>query len=52
MNISHLIAQIYEALVPLDGQVNHNALGYIRRAYSTFENWWKEHDELQRRCFH
>lgn len=46
--VSHK-TQIYEALVPLDGQVNHNALGYIRRAYSTFENWWKEHDELQRK---
>lgn len=41
--------QIYETLVPLNGQVNHNTLSFIRRAFVALDNWWSEHDELHRR---
>ncbi|KAL9711889.1 hypothetical protein Ac2012v2_004962 [Leucoagaricus gongylophorus] len=41
--------QIYETLVPLNGQVNHNTLSFIRRAFVALESWWSEHDELHRR---
>jgi hypothetical protein len=41
-------AQIYETLVPLNGQVNHNTLSFIRRAFVALDNWWSEHDELHR----
>ncbi|EKM80953.1 hypothetical protein AGABI1DRAFT_71600 [Agaricus bisporus var. burnettii JB137-S8] len=40
--------QIYETLVPLNGQVNHNTLSFIRRAFVALDNWWSEHDELHR----
>ncbi|KAG2015545.1 priB protein, variant 2 [Coprinopsis cinerea AmutBmut pab1-1] len=41
--------QIYETLGPLDGQVNHNTLSFIRRANVALDKWWTEHDELHRK---
>ncbi|KAF9012314.1 hypothetical protein BDQ17DRAFT_1232266 [Cyathus striatus] len=41
--------QIYETLAPLNGQVNHNTLAFIRRANVALDKWWQEHDELHRR---
>jgi len=32
----------------LNGQVNHNTLSFIRRAFVALESWWSEHDELHR----
>ncbi|KAF8658282.1 hypothetical protein AX16_002056 [Volvariella volvacea WC 439] len=40
--------QIYETLVSLNGQVNHNTLAFIRRANVALDKWWQEHDELHR----
>ncbi|KAG6874460.1 hypothetical protein C0995_010368 [Termitomyces sp. Mi166 len=40
--------QIYETLVPLGGQVNHNTLSFIRRAMTALEKWWQDCDELHR----
>lgn len=38
--------QIYETLSPMDGQVNHNTLAFIRRANVALDKWWHESDEL------
>jgi hypothetical protein len=39
-------ANIYETLAPLNGQVNHNTLAYIRRANVALEKWYADCDEL------
>lgn len=41
-------AQIYETLSPLNGQVNHNTLSFIRRANVALDKWWADCDELHR----
>lgn len=41
-------AQIYETLAPLNGQVNHNTLAFIRRANVALDKWWNDCDELHR----
>jgi hypothetical protein len=41
-------AQIYETLSPLDGQVNHNTLAFIRRANLALDKWWQDCDDLHR----
>jgi hypothetical protein len=41
-------AQIYETLAPLNGQVNHNTLAFIRRANVALDKWWSDCDELHR----
>jgi hypothetical protein len=41
--------QIYETLAPLNGQVNHNTLAFIRRANVALDKWWEDCDELHRR---
>ncbi|KAF8530530.1 hypothetical protein BU17DRAFT_35754 [Hysterangium stoloniferum] len=38
--------QIYETLSPLDGQVNHNTLAFIRRAHVALDRWWSDCDQL------
>lgn len=38
--------QIYETLIPLNGQINHNALGFIRRANDALDAWYATHIEL------
>ncbi|KZT29220.1 hypothetical protein NEOLEDRAFT_1057246 [Neolentinus lepideus HHB14362 ss-1] len=40
--------QIYETLSPLNGQVNHNTLAFIRRANKALDKWWSDGDELHR----
>ncbi|EIN12012.1 hypothetical protein PUNSTDRAFT_83912 [Punctularia strigosozonata HHB-11173 SS5] len=40
--------QIYETLSPLNGQVNHNTLAFIRRANLALDKWWQDCDELHR----
>ncbi|CCM05451.1 uncharacterized protein FIBRA_07670 [Fibroporia radiculosa] len=40
--------QIYETLSPLNGQVNHNTLAFIRRANVALDKWWADCDELHR----
>ncbi|KAF8070153.1 hypothetical protein FPV67DRAFT_1414137 [Lyophyllum atratum] len=40
--------QIYETLAPLNGQVNHNTLSFIRRANVALDKWWADCDELHR----
>ncbi|RDB16943.1 Transcriptional activator of proteases prtT [Hypsizygus marmoreus] len=40
--------QIYETLAPLNGQVNHNTLAFIRRANVALDKWWSDCDELHR----
>jgi hypothetical protein len=40
--------QIYETLAPLNGQVNHNTLAFIRRANIALDKWWADCDELHR----
>ncbi|KAF8893354.1 hypothetical protein BD779DRAFT_1505746 [Infundibulicybe gibba] len=40
--------QIYETLAPLNGQVNHNTLAFIRRANVALDKWWADCDELHR----
>ncbi|KAG5715925.1 Protein priB [Termitomyces sp. T112] len=40
--------QIFETLVPLGGQVNHNTLSFIRRAMAALEKWWQDCDDLHR----
>ncbi|OCH86124.1 hypothetical protein OBBRIDRAFT_797500 [Obba rivulosa] len=40
--------QIYETLSPLNGQVNHNTLAFIRRANIALDKWWADCDELHR----
>lgn len=44
-------AQIYETLSPLNGQVNHNTLAFIRRANAALDKWWADCDELHRKFF-
>ena len=41
-------AQIYETLAPLNGQVNHNTLAFIRRANVALDKWWQDCDNLHR----
>ncbi|KAJ7287530.1 hypothetical protein C8J57DRAFT_1495956 [Mycena rebaudengoi] len=43
--------QIYETLAPLNGQVNHNTLAFIRRANVALDKWWADCDELHRSFF-
>lgn len=43
-----ITAQIYETLSPLNGQVNHNTLAFIRRANVALDKWWQDCDELHR----
>ncbi|KAH7888855.1 hypothetical protein F5I97DRAFT_1802840 [Phlebopus sp. FC_14] len=40
--------QIYDTLAPLNGQVNHNTLSFIRRASVALDKWWADCDELYR----
>jgi len=40
--------QIYETLAPLNGQVNHNTLAFIRRANVALDKWWSDCDDLHR----
>ncbi|GBE81182.1 hypothetical protein SCP_0309090 [Sparassis crispa] len=40
--------QIYETLSPLNGQVNHNTLAFIRRANIALDKWWSDCDDLHR----
>ncbi|KAI0332321.1 hypothetical protein GY45DRAFT_1246853 [Cubamyces sp. BRFM 1775] len=40
--------QIYETLSPLNGQVNHNTLSFIRRANIALDKWYADCDELHR----
>ncbi|KAJ7218066.1 hypothetical protein GGX14DRAFT_599501 [Mycena pura] len=40
--------QIYETLAPLNGEVNHNTLAFIRRANVALDKWWNDCDELHR----
>ncbi|CAE6513599.1 unnamed protein product [Rhizoctonia solani] len=40
--------QIYETLSPLNGQVNHSTLAFIRRANIALDKWWADCDELHR----
>ncbi|KAG9221145.1 hypothetical protein CCMSSC00406_0005416 [Pleurotus cornucopiae] len=40
--------QIYETLAPLNGQVNHSTLAFIRRANVALDKWWQDCDELHR----
>ena len=42
------LAQIYETLSPLNGQVNHNTLSFIRRANIALDKWYADCDELHR----
>jgi hypothetical protein len=44
-------AQIYETLAPLNGQVNHNTLAFIRRANVALDKWWQDCDNLHRTQF-
>lgn len=46
---SHTSAQIYETLSPLNGQVNHNTLAFIRRANLALDKWWQDCDDLHRK---
>ncbi|PAV18592.1 hypothetical protein PNOK_0543400 [Pyrrhoderma noxium] len=41
--------QIYETLSPLNGQVNHNTLSFIRRANVALDKWWSDNDDLHAR---
>lgn len=43
-------AQIYETLSPLNGQVNHNTLSFIRRAHVALDKWWADCDQLHGEC--
>lgn len=43
------VAQIYETLSPLNGQVNHNTLSFIRRANVELDKWWQDCDALHRK---
>ncbi|KAF9227235.1 hypothetical protein BS17DRAFT_775134 [Gyrodon lividus] len=40
--------QIYDTLAPLNGEVNHNTLAFIRRANVALDKWWADCDELHR----
>ncbi|KAN0091257.1 hypothetical protein V8E55_004823 [Tylopilus felleus] len=51
VSLVELIAQktqIYETLAPLNGEVNHNTLAFIRRANVALDKWWADCDELHR----
>ncbi|KAG5651169.1 hypothetical protein H0H81_009633 [Sphagnurus paluster] len=51
ISLVELIAQktqIYETLTPLNGQVNHNTMSFIRRANIALDKWWAECDDLHR----
>ncbi|KAG8214039.1 hypothetical protein J3R82DRAFT_10795 [Butyriboletus roseoflavus] len=51
ISLVELIAQktqIYETLAPLNGEVNHNTLAFIRRANVALDKWWADCDELHR----
>lgn len=39
-------AQIHDTFGPLDGEITHNTLAFIRRANTALDKWWSEHDEL------
>ncbi|EJD03045.1 uncharacterized protein FOMMEDRAFT_20217 [Fomitiporia mediterranea MF3/22] len=41
--------QIYETLTPLNGQVNHSTLQFIRRANVALDKWWADNNELHAR---
>ncbi|KAL5485143.1 hypothetical protein ACEPAI_7785 [Sanghuangporus weigelae] len=41
--------QIYETLSPLNGQVNHNTLAFIRRANVALDKWFTDNNELHAR---
>lgn len=49
LNIGPYVAQIYETLSPLNGQVNHNTLAFIRRANVELDKWWQDCDTLHRK---
>jgi hypothetical protein len=51
INTHSTLAQIYETLAPLNGQVNHNTLAFIRRANVALDKWWADCDELHRSFF-
>ncbi|KAI0051906.1 hypothetical protein FA95DRAFT_1554138 [Auriscalpium vulgare] len=38
--------QIYETLSPMNGQVNHHTLAFIRRANVALDKWWHDCHEL------
>ncbi|KAG8822314.1 hypothetical protein FRC17_009599 [Serendipita sp. 399] len=40
--------QIYETLSPLNGNVNHATLSFIRRANVALDKWWSDCDSLHR----
>ncbi|KAG8749492.1 hypothetical protein FRC14_001314, partial [Serendipita sp. 396] len=40
--------QIYETLSPLNGNVNHATLSFIRRANVALDKWWSDCDALHR----
>ncbi|KII92405.1 hypothetical protein PLICRDRAFT_37183 [Plicaturopsis crispa FD-325 SS-3] len=42
--------QIYETLAPLNGQVNHNTLAFIRRANLALDKWWADCDDLHKQA--
>ena len=44
-----VLALIYETLSPLNGQVNHSTLAFIRRANIALDKWWSDCDELHRK---
>ncbi|KAI9571112.1 hypothetical protein HD554DRAFT_2078588 [Boletus coccyginus] len=51
ISLVELIAQktqIYETLAPLNGEVNHSTLAFIRRANVALDKWWADCDELHR----
>ncbi|KAG8964479.1 hypothetical protein FRC03_001730 [Tulasnella sp. 419] len=51
VSLVELIAQktqIYETLAPLNGQVTHGTLAFIRRANIALEKWWEDCDALHR----
>lgn len=50
MYVHVLPAQIYETLSPLNGQVSHNTLAFIRRATVALDKWYADCDELHRTC--
>ncbi|KAI0793208.1 hypothetical protein C8Q75DRAFT_712840 [Abortiporus biennis] len=40
--------QIYETLSPINGQISHTNLAFIRRANIALDKWWRDCDELHR----
>jgi hypothetical protein len=47
-SLTIFLAQIYETLASMNGQVNHNTLAFIRRASEALDKWWRDCDELHR----